>query len=182
MNVLLVIDMQKSVFAAPRLNTKEVVENINLLADFMRRSGGLVIFIQHNGSQEDDLVEATVGWEIIDELNFKVEDLRLTKTACDSFYRTELESILRGNKATNIVIVGAVTEYCVDTTLRSCLSKEFNVTAISDAHTTGNRTHLPAKDIVLHHNQTWKNLILPSVDIQVVTTSEFLNNSTRFIK
>ena len=44
----LVIDMQKAMFATPRLNKDKVVSNIRLLSENVRANDGLVIFIQHN--------------------------------------------------------------------------------------------------------------------------------------
>ncbi|WP_421854162.1 isochorismatase family protein [Marinomonas sp.] len=176
MDVLLVIDMQKSVFLIPRLNTDNVVSNINSLACFIRENGGLVLHVQHNGTAEDGLLEGTQGWEIIDELDVQADDMKITKTACDAFYKTDLASILTSLKVDNVLITGAATEFCVDTTLRSCLSKGFNLTAISDAHTTADRGHLSATCIVEHHNWTWENLIIPEVKLQVVTTAEWLSS------
>ena len=174
MDVLLVIDMQKSMFLTPRLNTDSVVSNINSLARFIRQNGGVVLYVQHNGTVEEGLAEGTQGWEIIDELDVQADDMKMTKTACDAFYETNLATILTGLKADNVVITGAATEFCVDTTLRSCLSKGFNLTAIADAHTTADREHLSARSIVEHHNWTWANLILPEVDIKVVTTADWI--------
>ncbi|EAQ67201.1 Isochorismatase family protein [Marinomonas sp. MED121] len=172
MKALLIIDMQKSLFKTPRHDFNGVVSRINTLADELRKAGGLVIYIQHNGAKEDDLLEGSQGWEIIDELDKSETDFRLTKTACDAFYQTELEALLKSKGITEVVITGAATEFCVDTSLRACLSKGFNVTAISDGHTTANREHLSAEQIIKHHNWSWENLIIPNVDIKIVTASE----------
>lgn len=175
MNALLIIDMQKSVFSTPRYDSDEVINRINNLSDLTRKNGGIVIHIQHNGTEEDEMLENSQGWEIIDGLNINNHDLQISKSACDSFYKTDLEALLRKNNVKHVVVTGAVTEFCVDTTIRSCLSKEFNTTVISDAHTTGNREHLGAKEIIKHHNWTWKNLIVPNVNLEVITTTEFIN-------
>lgn len=175
MDAILIIDMQKSVFTTPRYDSDGVVNRINRLSELTRKAGGLVIYIQHNGSVEDNMSEGSKGWELIDELNMKKSDFKITKSACDSFYDTDLESLLNGNNVKHVTITGAVTEFCVDTTIRSCLSKKFNVTVISDGHTTGNREHLDAKAIIEHHNWTWSNLIMPNAELKVITASTFIN-------
>ena len=76
-----------------------------------------------------------------------------------------------------VIITGAATEFCVDTTLRSCVSKEFNVTMISDAHTTGDRGHLNAQAIVDHHNWVWENLLIPGIQLNVMPTQQFFDQS-----
>ena len=174
MTALLIIDMQKSLFETPRHDFNGVVERINTLAEGFRKRGELVIFIQHNGSKEEGLFEGSQGWEIIDELNISDHDVKVTKTACDAFYKTGLESLLTSKGVTDVLITGAATEFCVDTSLRSCLSKGFNVTAICDGHTTGNRDHLMAEQIIEHHNWTWKNLIIPSVELSLMSASEYI--------
>mgnify|MGYP000493800290 CR=1 FL=1 len=176
MNAILIIDMQKSVFTTPRYDSDGVVNRINKLSELTRKSDGIVIYIQHNGSEDDNMSEGSQGWEIIDELNINKSDFKITKSACDSFYKTDLESLLNENNVKHVTITGAVTEFCVDTTIRSCLSKEFNVTVISDGHTTGNREHLDANTIIEHHNWTWSNLIMPSVELKVITASEFISS------
>ena len=175
MDVLLVVDMQKAVFKTPRLNRDKVVSHVNTLSSRVRKQGGRVLFVQHNGTAEDDLLEGSTGWQLLDELDVSALDVQVTKTACDAFYKTDLADILFSLNARNVIIVGAATEFCVDTTLRSCLSAGFSVTAIADAHTTADRPHLPAQAIVDHHNWTWQNLIIPDVNVQVMTAAEWLS-------
>jgi len=54
MKALLIIDMQKISFTpdTPRLGAEGVIERINRLSDYFRNSGDLVIFIQHDGTEE----------------------------------------------------------------------------------------------------------------------------------
>lgn len=55
-------------------------------------------------------------------------------------------------------------EYCVDTTCRSALSRDFDVTLASDAHTTGGPA---AARTIAHHNTVLSNLAHPSRRIVV---------------
>lgn len=177
MKALLIIDMQKGLFETPRHDFNGVVKRINRLGETFRSAGDLVVYIQHNSSKEEGLFEGSQGWEIIDELDKSETDFKLTKTACDAFYQTELEALLKSKGITEVFITGAATEFCVDTSLRSCLSKGFNVTAISDGHTTANRGHLSAEQIIKHHNWSWENLIIPHVEINVVTASQAIERT-----
>ena len=45
---------------------------------------------------------------------------------------------------------------------------------ISDAHTSGDRGHLSAQAIVDHHNWVWENLLIPGIQLNVMTTQQFL--------
>ena len=83
------------------------------------------------------------------------------KRACDSFMETGLEALLRSHGVEELIIVGCATDFCVDTTIRAAASRGFRVTAVSDGHTTRDRPHLRAMDIITHHNYMWENLQLP---------------------
>jgi len=45
-----------------------------------------------------------------------------------------------------------MTEYCVDTTCRRAISLGYDVTLVSDAHTTVDNKLLTAAQIIAHHN------------------------------
>jgi hypothetical protein len=51
------------------------------------------------------------------------------------------------------------TDFCVDATVRSTVSNDHHVVAVSDAHTLSDRPHLPATSIIAHHNWLWSGLI-----------------------
>ena len=47
-----------------------------------------------------------------------------TQTANDSFYRTDLEKILRAHQIMDVVITGCATDFCVNATVHSALVKD----------------------------------------------------------
>jgi nicotinamidase-related amidase len=161
MNTLLVIDMQNAWLngGTERHDKDGVVARINHAAHCMRERGDQVIFIRHC----DD--EATIGsaaWNVDAGLVVQHADLTVDKTACDSFADTELLAKLHASGAETVFICGLATEFCVDTTLRAALSHGFDVIGLSDAHTTGDRPHLTAAQIIEHHNWTWANMAAPT--------------------
>ncbi len=92
------------------------------------------------------------------------------------FYRSDLESVLRGRGIERLIVTGCATEFCVDTTIRSAMSKDFSVIVASDGHTTKGRPHASAETIIAHHNWVWSNLVLPEHPVRVVSTEELLSN------
>ena len=169
MDALLIIDMQKTSFEEiERYDAKGVVQRINDLAASARRYGDMVIFIQHDGTEQDGHKPFTRGWEILDELVQKNSDLVVRKSTCDSFYQTSLESALRELGAKRLIITGCATDFCVDTAIRSALSKDFSLLVPEDAHTTANRPHLTAAQVIEHHNWVWKNLLPNEQEIPVI--------------
>jgi nicotinamidase-related amidase len=107
------------------------------------------------------------GWEIFDELVKTPEDLVVEEEACDAIYQTSLEGKLRERGVDQLVITGLQTEFCVDSTCRVALSLGFDVTLVADGHSTGD-SHMPAADVVAHHNAILANVVHPDSAIRVI--------------
>lgn len=174
MQALLVIDMQHAFLrgATVRHDLDGVLARINHAAHCMRESGGKVIFIRHNDSEA---VIGSPGWQVDAGLTTVPGDVFVDKTACDAFAATTLFDELAALGVKTLFISGMATEFCVDTTVRAALSRGFDVVALADAHTTGDRPHLTAAQIIAHHNWTWENLAAPAArQLRVATVaSEF---------
>jgi nicotinamidase-related amidase len=168
MRALLVIDMQVGLFEGqpPRHDAEGVIRRINKLAKDVRATGGIVIFIQH----EDNGVfrRGTTGWEILPALIRMDTDLFVCKQACDSFYETNLADLLEKRGVQQLIVTGCATDFCVDTTVRSAASRDYEVLVVADGHTTKDRAHLDAVTIIKHHNWMWENLILPRSRVKVL--------------
>jgi nicotinamidase-related amidase len=172
--ILLIIDMQIGLFDndIPRYDADGVVARINNIAKNIRKKHGAIIYIQHDGSKGDSLEPGTAGWEILPELERHKNDIVIRKKACDSFYETDLLNEIKQTNSNSVIITGCATDFCVDTTIRSAASKDFEIIVAADCHTTSDRPHLSAKKIIQHHNWMWKNLILPRSEVKVATSDE----------
>ena len=172
MNTLIIIDMQNAWLhgTTPRFDKEHVIARIARAAELTRRQGGQVIFIRH---ANDDALAGSAGWEVIPELPFTPGDVFVDKTACDSFVDTGLLTHLKITGARTLILCGLATEFCVDSTVRSAASHGFDVVALSDAHTTGDRPHIKAEKIIEHHNWVWSNFATPiNSRVMVRTTAE----------
>jgi nicotinamidase-related amidase len=159
--VLVVVDMQNGVFETPRIERERCVAQINQL---IRAADG-VIFIQHK--EAGGLEEGSDGFALLPELEQPAGARYVTKTACDAFYKTELEQVLQDNGTTAFVICGCATDYCVDTTIKNGASRGYAITVAEDAHTTANRAAAEAKTLIAHYNEIWRTLTLPDNPLHV---------------
>jgi nicotinamidase-related amidase len=170
---LLVIDMQVGLFAdGLRVDAEGVVSRINALARAVRAGGGHVVFVQHE--DEGSFVRGEPAWELLPTLDCQAGDATVSKTACDSFYRSDLDRVLRERGIRRLLVTGCATDFCVDTTIRSAASKDYDVIVVADGHTTKDRPHLDARTIITHHNSMWSNLILPEHPVRVVPARDLL--------
>lgn len=155
---LLVIDVQQGMFMMeqPFFAEQTVVATINELIERARQSEVSVIFVRH---VEDGgpLKEGSPGAELYEGLHRKEGDDIVVKRTPDAFHATRLHDTLQQLNVTKVVIVGLQTEYCVDTTCRRAFSLGYEVTVVSDAHSTWNNTTLTAAQIMAHHNETLRS-------------------------
>ncbi len=162
---VLVIDMQAGLFdrVPPPHDAAAVVERINRLTARARAAGAPVVFIQHDGDADEPVVlPGTAGWQLHTDLVVGPKDKVIRKTTCDAFHRTVLEATLRAWRVTTLVIAGYATEFCVDSTVRAALSRDFRVLVAADAHTTRDHDRWPAAQTIAQHNWVWKNMITPA--------------------
>ncbi len=176
MTALLVIDMQAGLFFGPakRRDAEGVILRINALIRAVRALRGRVIFIQHDGPAGDVLEPGSSGWELLSRLEREISDPVIRKEACDAFYRSDLLNTLNSFGVERLVMTGCCTDFCVDTTIRSAASRDFQVIVAADGHTTADRSHLDAAAIIRHHNYMWEHLILPGRPVRVEPTETIL--------
>jgi len=172
---LLVIDMQVGLFEGepPCHDADGVVERINTLACAVRAKGGGVFFIQHENDKS--YAPGARLWQLLPTLDHQPEDVYVGKTACDCFYRSDLEKVLRERGIDRLLVTGCATELCVDTTIRVAASKDYEIAVASDGHTTKDRPCLKAEAIIAHHNWVWSILLIPGRPVKVVPTSGALS-------
>lgn len=171
---LLVIDVQQAlcegegaVWQAPAL-----IERINGLTARARQAGVPVIFIQHN-SPGSPLEHGSPGWALAQGLVHSDADLRLDKTAADSFHHTGLQARLQALGVAHLVLCGMHTEFCVDTTTRRALALGYPVTLPADTHGSAGNAALSAEQVVAHHNITLSNITSFGPLVQVVPSAGF---------
>ncbi len=95
----------------------------------------------------------------------------LHKRASDSFYETPLQQELEARGVRRLIVTGAMTEFCVDTTCRRAASLGYDVTLVADAHSTGDSAGLTAAQKIAYHNATLAELATDH-PISVLPTEE----------
>ena len=173
-DVLVVVDMQVGLLdGLPKHDLAGVVRRIKALAAMVRQTGGLVVWIRHCGKAGDGFERDSKGWAFLPELDCQPDDVVVEKTLNDSFAGTALHETLQRRAPDRVLIAGWATDSCVDSTVRSAISRDYNVVAVSDAHTLSNRPHLDAPTVIRHHNWVWSDL-LTNRSTRIAPTSELL--------
>ncbi len=142
---LIVVDMQndfvKEGGALLVPDAEATIPKIKGLLDLARGSGTKVIFTQDTHDQDDPEWEiwpehvrtGSWGWEIVDELEPREDELVIRKVRYDAFYGTHLDHFLRIWGVDTLIICGTVANICVHYTAASAALRWFDVVIPRDA-------------------------------------------------
>ena len=131
-SALLIVDVQNGVVSGA-YNRGAVIANINTLITKARAKGVPVIWVQHFNKH---MPIGSFAWEVVPELLMESGDQRINKRFNSAFEETNLQEILDEGQITDIVLVGAQTNWCIRATAYATLERGYDLTLISDAHTT----------------------------------------------
>ena len=142
---LVVIDVQKGFLQreanGERRNNPEAVSNMARLLDAFRRRDMHVIHIRHASTNPGSLLRPELpGFASMDETREIGEEPVLVKSVNSGFIGTDLEQRLRNAAVDTVVLVGATTNHCVETTARMAGNLGFDARLVEDACYTFDRT------------------------------------------
>ena len=168
---LLVIDVQNDV-AAGAYNLPSVLASINVVIDKAREAGVPVVWVQHS---DEEMRIGTDAWQIVPELSPAAGESLVRKTFKSSFEATDLESILSGLGVSHVVVTGMQTNNCIRHTTHAALERGYDVTLVSDAHTTTSYEwsghEVTAKEVVDEANDNFGGYELPGRGSRTVSAS-----------
>ena len=154
---LVIIDVQTGLFDAGVYKADDLVANLNRLTARAREAHVPIIYVQQNADDpEDPLYPGNAGHPIAPAVAPKPGDLIVQKTTTDSFHETTLRQELAVRGIYKLIITGMATDYCVNATSRRAVQLGYDVTLVSDAHSTGDRPTAP--QIIDDHNRDWEKL------------------------
>jgi nicotinamidase-related amidase len=145
---LLVIDVQKD-FVKPPM--QPMVDALAALLAKARAAGVFVVYIQNFvmknalshtqaeyvrrgnvGLAMDVTVDGTKGQEFVDDIAPQANDPVIRKLRLDSFYGTNLDTLLRARKIETVLITGVATHGCVTGTSYAAQARDFHVVVVKD--------------------------------------------------
>ena len=159
---LLVVDLQ-NVFMLPPYPTevplaREIVPNVNHLAQATRAAGGTVVWIQMT-HQEDDktswsvfydhvgnannraeglkrLGRGTHGQALYETLDVQAGDLKVEKNRFSAFIQgsSDLDRLLKARGIDTVLVTGTVTNTCCESTARDAMMLNYKTVMVSDAN------------------------------------------------
>ena len=160
---LVVIDMQNYFcaegFAAEVPLAREIVHNINHLANVMRPAGGTVVWVQATafGANETwgnfqkemlspkrqqerlaGLDEAAEGFQLFPALDVRPDDMRIKKIKYSAFIAgsSDIDERLKSQNIDTLLITGTLTNVCCESSARDAMMLGYKAVMLSDANAT----------------------------------------------
>ena len=135
---LLVIDLQRDYFPGGKFELpgiERTVERAALMATLFRTNGMPVIHIRHFelDSAVGFLLEGTPGVEIDARVAPQGEDMLITKNYPNAFRDTTLAKVLHVLGAKELFFCGAMSNMCIDATVRAAFDMGYRCTVVEDA-------------------------------------------------
>ena len=129
-SALLVSDLQTDVMSGCP-SADEVLATVNALASKARAAGSPVVLVRQ---QDENLVPGQDGWRLAPRLLQAPSDHVVDKRFRDAFAATGLTDMLRRLGVRLVVVCGAHSDYCVQTTALSALAQGFDLALVADGH------------------------------------------------
>ncbi len=136
--MLLVIDVQSDYFPGGKMELVEMemaCEKTRQLLSHFRNNNWPVIFIQHIAIKANAsfFLPETTGAEIHQSIKPLENETIIVKNFPNSFRNTGLHEHLQTLGVSDLVICGAMSHMCIDTTTRAATDLGYSCTLISDA-------------------------------------------------
>ena len=171
-SALLVIDVQVGVMV-DAFERDSKISNMAKAIDKARAEGVPVIWVQHS---DGGLVLESPDWEIVPELEPLASEPKVRKTFRSSFVETNLEEVLKDLGVSHLFVCGAETNNCVRHTSHTALEMGYDLTLISDAHTTTgfewNGYIIDAARVIDDQNTNFLDYVLPGRTARAVPVAE----------
>src|SRR5882672_390792 len=142
---LIVVDVQRAFdeweAAGKRRNNPQAVARIVDLLNTFRDDGAPIFHIRHEGTRPNSsFLPGGTGYSVKDEARERTVEPVIVKRVNSAFIGTDLEQRLRRADIKTLVICGATTNHCVETTTRMAGNLGFDARLVRDATWTFDRT------------------------------------------
>ncbi len=170
--VLVIVDVQIAVMKEA-WDSARVISNAAIAVQEARANKVPVIWIQHS---DDQLAAGSPEWELSPELSPNPDEPIIHKRFASSFEETNLDKALEDLNGSHIVLAGAATNFCIRATAYGALDRGYDLTLISDAHTTGSMElggkEINAEDIITDLNAVMSWIKYPGRTNKAVSARE----------
>jgi len=177
---LIIIDMQNDYFKNGSMELagiNDALDQTNKLIKYAREKEYKIYFVQHFALKKEAtfFVPNTQGVKLHNDFDIQ-NDMIIEKNYPNSFRDTKLQNELQKENINALIICGAMTHMCIDTTVRTGFDLGYKCELISDACATKD---LIFKDEIVKAHDVQKSYMgaLGSVFCEVKDTNKMINDT-----
>lgn len=135
---LIVVDVQNDYFSGGSMelaNMEAAAKNCARLIEFFRQKEIAIFHLQHIANREGAtfFVAGTPGCEIHQSVQPEPDETVIVKHSPSAFHETDLTAMLKQAAIQELVICGAMTHMCIDTTTRAAFDLGYKCRVVADA-------------------------------------------------
>ena len=151
--VLLVIDAQCWLTEKELYNYEKFVTGTKALIDAAREHNIEVIYVQHDNGPGTGFSVGDAGFEIDREFYPNEGEKRYVKTVSSSFCGTGLKEYLESKEEDTLVMVGLLTNFCMDATVKSAFEMGLKVIIPEGTNTTFDNPYMDKEKTYKYYNE-----------------------------
>lgn len=175
---LLIVDVQNDYFLNGKMELFEMeaaCKNVEKLLSHFRTKNYPIVFIQHLATKPNAtfFIPGTTGADIYESISPLKTETVIVKHFPNSFRETGLNEFLQEQNSIDLVICGAMSHMCIDTTTRAAADLGYSCTLIADACATRDLVYNEQK-VKATEVQTAYMAALNGTFAKVIGTREFL--------
>lgn len=175
---LVVIDLQTGMFdgvAEPSVHDAEgIAARVCAIIEWARGGHRKIAFIRHDGPEGDPLAPGAPGWPVWPALGQRDDEPTFGKSVGDAFSNPEFARWVDDQQTSEVVLVGAQSDFCVAATVKGAHARGLKVTVVSDAHSTVDQPDEAAERIVAR-----KNAEFEAVGVNLLSTQGLVGSPAK---
>lgn len=151
--VLIVLDTQIWLTNKELYCFDKFINGTKAVIEAARENGVEVIYIQHNNGQGSGFSVGDDGFEIYSEFYPKEGEKRYVKTVSSAFCGTGLKEYLETKGEDTVVIVGLLTNFCVDATVKSAFEMGLKLIIPEGTNSTFDNPYMDKEKTYKYYNE-----------------------------
>jgi len=157
-DALVVIDVQKIMWADPKYRPHEGDAMVDRIADLIARAraaGKPVFWVQHVGGEHMQPGKPLFAFH--DKVAPGAGDDVTVKNKSSAFHGTDFDDKLKRAGVDHLIVTGMQSEYCVNSAVRGAYERGYKITLVSDAHSTFDSKNAKGETLIAIQNEVTKD-------------------------
>ncbi len=165
--VLIVLDTQIWIINKELYCFDKFIKGTKTVIEAARENGVEVIYVQHDNGQGSGFSVGDNGFEIYREFYPKEGEKRYVKTVSSAFCGTGLKEYLETKGEDTVVIVGLLTNFCVDATVKSAFEMGLKVIIPEGTNYTFDNPYMDKEKTYKYYNEfMWPERFAECVSVE----------------